>query len=297
MLSLKSLSFKTSLEHLQNPALWIAAIGICLAILNLTLAWVYTRNADLVGIMGLFWVGVGYRLWDRYPSLTLRSDVFSTLGGSLLIAWALSRGWLMLNYDPFIRIQPFIMLLGLAMVASGAKRLPRYAKELGLLLVLALPEGILGNFLEQTVNLSLLAARSTTAILWYFGFDVTRDGVYVLLPGGGVKVYRGCSGLKASLELLRLSLAYLVVFPSYWWEKLAVPVVAVTLAYSINLIRLVLMTLLAAAQRRQAFDYWHVGAGSNLFPIVSMVLFAGFCLWLIQSHEVDPKPVSDHEVA
>ncbi|NCJ05003.1 cyanoexosortase A [Synechococcales cyanobacterium C] len=297
MQSLKPSSFKTFLEPLQNPVVWLAALGLCLAILNLTLAWIYTRNADLVAIMALFWGGVGYLLWNRYPSLTLRSDLFSTIGGGILVTWGLYRGWVMLTYDPFIRIQPFILALGLGMIGSGAKRLPQYAKELGLLLVLALPEGVLGNALEQGVNLSVLAARSTTAILWYLGFDVTRDGVNVILPGGGVRVYRGCSGLKATLELLRLSLAYLVIFPSYWWEKLVVPVVAVTLAYSINLIRLVLMTILAAAQRKQAFEFWHVGSGSNLFPVASMLLFAGFCLWIMQTHDADLKPISNREVA
>lgn len=269
----------------QQPEGGLGAIAISLAVLNLTLAWIHTRNADLVAIMALCWGIMAYSLWTRRQSLTFRSELYSTAAGSLLIIWALSKSWVMPDYDPFIRIQPFIFCLGLGLLASSAKRLGAYRKELGILLVLALPEGLLAQFIDQLINISDVAAQSTTAMLWYFGFEVKRQGVFVLLPTGGIEVYRGCSGLKAMLELLRLALIFLVMVPTSLLEKLVVPLVAVSLAYGVNVIRLVAMTLLAASDRQVAFHYWHEGEGSNLFPVLAMLLFAGFCVFLLNQRD------------
>ena len=273
------------LTLLYQPGPWLAALGVSLGILNLSLAWFHTRNADLVLIMALFWGVVGYLLWDRRQQLVLRSDLYSMAAGALLLLWALYKSIVMADYDAFIRIQPFICAFGLGLLASGAKRLWSYRKELSLLLVLAIPEGILAQLVEQFIDISLVAARSTTAMLWYAGFDVTRDGVNVILPTGSIEVYRGCSGLKAMLELLRLSLMFLVIFPTNRLGKLFIPLIAVGLAYSINIVRIALMAVLAAAGHKGAFQYWHEGDGSNIFPVISMLLFVLFCIMLIRAHE------------
>jgi len=61
--------------------------------------------------------------------------------------------------------------------------------------------------------------------------------------------------------------------------------VAVSLAYGINIIRLVLMALLAASDHQNAFHYWHEGEGSNIFPVLAMLLFAGFCMFLLNQRQ------------
>lgn len=269
----------------QQPTIGLGAIAVSLAVLNLSLAWIHTRNADLVAIMALCWGISGYLIWTRRQALPLRSEPYSTVAGGLLIVWALYKGWVMPDYDAFVRIQPFILCLGLGLLASSAKRLGFYRKELGILLVLALPEGLLAQLIDQLINISEVAAQSTTVILWYLGFEVKRQGVFVLLPAGGIEVYRGCSGLKAMLELLRLALIFLVIVPTSRLEKVFLPVVAVSLAYGINVIRLGVMTLLAASDHQDAFHYWHEGEGSNLFPVLAMLLFSGFCVFLLQRRD------------
>lgn len=272
----------------QRPELWLGVIAVSLALLNLSLAWIHTRNADLVAIMGLCWGIVAYSIWTRRQTFPLGSEPYSTAAGCLLLAWAGYKSWVMPDYDSFIRIQPFLFCLGWGLLASRAKQLGTYRRELSVLLVLALPEGILAQWAEQVINISEVAAQSTTAMLWYLGVEVKRQGVFVLLPGGGIEVYRGCSGLKAMLELLRLSLIFLVMVPTRGWEKLIVPCVGVGLAYGVNVIRLGIMTLLAASDYQDAFHYWHEGEGSNIFPILAMLIFAGFCVFLLHRKET-PK--------
>lgn len=263
----------------------LGMLGASLALLNLSLAWIHTRNADLVAIMALCWAITTYSIWNRRQSLTLRNEPYSVVAGFGLVAWALYQGWSMADYDPFIRIQPFLFSLGLGLLASSAKHLGAYRKELGVLLVLALPEGIWAQWTDQLINISEVAAQSTTALLWYLGFEVKRQGVFVLLPAGGIEVYRGCSGLKAMLELFRLALIFLVMVPTTLLEKWVVPVIAISLAYGVNIIRLGVMTVLAASDYQEAFHYWHEGEGSNIFPVIAMLLFAGFCLFLMHRKE------------
>ena len=273
------------LSLLHQSSTWFAALGISLGGLNLSLAWLHTGNADLVLIMALFWAVVGIFLWNRRHHLQFRSDLYSMGAGLLLLFWALYKSIVMTDYDAFLRIQPFIFLLGLGLITSGAKRLGAYRQALGLFLVLALPEGLLAQLIEQLIDVSLIAARSTTALLWYVGFDVTRAGTTVTLPHGSIEVYRGCSGLKVTLELLRLSLMFLMIFPTNSLGKVGVPIVAMSLAYGINVLRIALMAVLAAAGQEGAFQYWHEGDGSNIFPIISMLLFALFCIMIIRAHE------------
>lgn len=115
----------------QRPELCLGAIAVGLALLNLSLAWIHTRNADLVAIMGLCWAIVSYSVWTRRQGLPLRSEPYSTAAGCLLIAWAWYKSWVMPDYDPFVRIQPFLFCLGLGLLASSAKRLGTYRRELG----------------------------------------------------------------------------------------------------------------------------------------------------------------------
>lgn len=279
----------TSPPWRNQPSFWLATLGIILAVLNLSLAWIHTRNGDLVLIMALFWSVVGALLWRRRYQLQFNSDLYSTGAGLLFLLWVLYESRVMTAYDPFIRIQPFLSLLGLGLLASGSRGLWSYRQELSLLMVLALPEGLLAQLLEQWIDVSEVAARATTAMLWYFGFDVTREGTTVILPTGSIEVYRGCSGLKATLELLRLSLMFLIIFPTTALGKLVVPTVAMSLAYGINVVRISLMAVLADAGHKGAFQYWHEGDGSNIFPILSMLLFTLFCIVLIQPHEKRPQ--------
>lgn len=276
----------------QTTELWFSLLGATLIALHLMLIWAKTHDMDLLGIAGLFWGAVIYLLWHKTSRITWRREAYSTGGGLLLLGWVLLESVQMSGYQPFLRIMPLLIGLGLGLFASSAKYLRQYSQELSILLIFAVPEAILAQMAEQLIDITTLAAKSATGLLWYLGFSVRREGVNILLPTGGVEVYIGCSGLKASIELLRLSVLYLLIFPSTLREKLIVPVTAIALAFGVNVIRLALMTLLSASGNQSAFNYWHIGDGSNIFAVISMLCFAIFCHFLIQSHEQSESTLS-----
>lgn len=167
-----------SIKPLQNTQFWLLVLTGGLIAVHLSLSWRITPNFSQLGILVLGWGAVLSLLWDKRHSLTLESDVFSSLLGLLLIAFVLFRSWFVISFDTVFDISPFIAALGMAMLASGVKGLQQYWLELMIVLVINAPVGLL---LGQ-VDITTLTAKLATFILSHLGFEVSRQGVNVVLP-------------------------------------------------------------------------------------------------------------------
>lgn len=262
------------LKQLQEPKYWLLGIAAGLIGLHLTLTS-RTENADLFGTMLLFWGVVAFLIWERHESLTLESGVFSSLFGGALIAFILLKSSSISGYDFFIRVTPLLSGISLAMLASGTKGIKQYWQELLILAYTAIPPGLIGVF----VNVSLLTAKFSNFLLHYLGFEVKRQGVFLMLEKGSIEVYHGCSGVNAILQLLGLAVVFLLMFPTTRGHKILVPIVAVLIAFIVNAARVALMAVLVSLSQPQAFKYWHEGNGSVIFSMISVLIFGIFC-WL-----------------
>lgn len=266
-----------SVGSLKNSKFWFLGIATGLIAIHLTLTS-RANDASLLGTSALFWVAVWSLLWSRRNDLSLDSGVFSSFWGNLLIALVLLKSIFVSGYDPFLRISPLISALGVALLASSFKGLKQYWRELLILCFLAPSPGTLSLLIDT----STFTAQFATAILWYLGFEVSRQGVYVTLPTGSIEVYPGCSGIESMLHLLGLAVLFLVMFPTNWLEKILVPIVAILVAFVVNGVRVALMAVLAASSNPQALEYWHKGDGSLLFSMISVVILGLFCLFLLR---------------
>jgi cyanoexosortase A len=118
-------------------------------------------------------------------------------------------------------------------------------------------------------------------LLWYTGFEVKRQGLFLFLPTGRVEVYGACSGLHSVLQMLNISVLFLLLFPvRSHLQKLFCILFAVVLGFFVNAIRVALMAILIAFSNKQAFEYWHGGDGSLVFSMISVLLFGCFC-WFV----------------
>jgi len=271
-----------SIRPLQNTQFWLLVLTGGLIAVHLSLSWKITPNFSHLGIIVLGWGAVLSLLWEKRHSLNLESDVFSSLLGVLLIAFVLFRSWFVISFDAVFDISPFITALGLAMLASGVKGLRQYWLELMIVLVINAPVG----FLLSRVDLTTPTAKFAHFLLSYLGFEVSRQGVNVVLPSGAVEVNSGCSGLEGIVRLLRLSVLFLVMFPTSLAKTILFPIVAVLVAFVVNGVRVALMAILVAYSSQEAFEYWHVGTGSEIFFMISILLFGLFCYFI--SKEDDP---------
>lgn len=256
---------------------WVLGLAAGLIALHLTLA-AKANNLELLSTTIVFWAAVASLIWDKWDKLSTQSDVFSSFLGASLITMMLLKSTSVSGYDLFLRLSPFISALGLALLVSGVKGLKQYWQELLLLAFIIIPPGLVLRFFDVTT----LTAKFSTFLLWCLGFDVSRQGLFITLPTGRVAVGFGCSGANGMLQLLGLALLFLFMFPeTNCKQKIFIPFLAVLIAFLTNGVRVAILALLVAGSHLQAFNYWHTGSGSQLFPLVGIFLFGLFCWFFI----------------
>ena len=272
-----------SLKPLKNTEFWLLAIASGLIAVHLSLSWRLNLNLSELSMSVLCWGAVLSLLSDKRHTLKLESDFFSSLLGLLLIAFVLLRSLFITGIDPIFDFSPFIAALGLAMLASGVKGLRQYWLELIVIFAFSVPIEVL---LEGT-DISTLTAKFANVILSYLGFEVSRQGVNIILPTGAVEVNRACSGFESILRLLRLSVLFLVMFPISSAKRILVPIVAVLVAFVVNGVRVALMAFLVAYSSQEAFEYWHKGDGAQIFFLISTIIFGLFCYFVSKKDDSD----------
>ena len=250
---------------------WLTFIGIALVALHLNLSERF-GEAGSIGYNSLFWIVVLFLLWERREELQFQSDNVSTFSGTLLLSLVLYKSLHLFPNDFFLRISPLLSLLGWVLLVSGFKGLRQYSKEFFLLSFLAIPWEFVYIF-----NVSQLTAKFSTFILWLLGFEVTCQGVWIIMSTGSVEVYNGCSGVRTILQLLGLCWICLTLIPTSTKQKIWLPIASILLGFAINGMRIALMATLVALSDSAGFEYWHTGNGSLVFSAISVLMFATVC--------------------
>ena len=191
------------LKLIKNLPFLLLSLAAGSIALHLNLTW-RSENNDLLSCSLLFWIAVSYLIWEKRDRLNLESDIFSSFFGLSLITLVLFKSMHLFGDDVFLRISPFLLVLGLGLLASGFKGLKQYWQELLLFGFIAVPWESIYLF----IDLSLLTAKFATFVLWLLGFEVSRQGVLVILPTGSIEVYDGCSGIRMIFQLLGIALIF-----------------------------------------------------------------------------------------
>ncbi|MEH2377605.1 MAG: hypothetical protein V7K27_01690 [Nostoc sp.] len=76
-------------EQLKKSNFWLCAIAVGLTIIQLDLNWKFIGSIDALTLRGLFLTAIIYLIWKKQHILNLKSDLFSTLIGLLLINFIL----------------------------------------------------------------------------------------------------------------------------------------------------------------------------------------------------------------
>jgi cyanoexosortase A len=264
-------------KRLQEPKFWLLAIVAAIAALHLTLLS-RINDSDIFATAILFWVAAGSLVWDKHDTLMLESKPLPTVLGLLLLVFILLRTALSGDSVSSAWIIPLISALGMGLMASGFKGLKQYWKELVIFGLLAIYPFL--KLLLQIIDLSEITAKAANVMLWYVGFNVQRQGVFLILPTSRVEVYGACSGLQSILQMLAISVLFLLMFPIRSpVKKILCVVIAVLIGFFVNATRVALMVILNNAGNKSAFDYWHEGNGSLVFAAISVFIFGCFC-WL-----------------
>lgn len=264
-------------KRLQEPKFWLLAIVAAIAALHLTLLS-RIDDSDMFATSVLFWVAAGSLVWDKHETLALQSKPLPTVLGMLILVFIFLRTAFAADATSSAWMIPLIATLGIGLMASGFKGLKQYWKELTIFGLLAIYPFL--KLLLEIIDLSEITAKTANAILWYIGVNVQRQGVFLILPTSRVEVYGACSGLQSILQMLAISVLFLLMFPiRSHIKKILCVVVAVLTGFLVNAMRVALMVILNNAGNKSAFDYWHEGNGSLVFAAISVLIFGCFC-WL-----------------
>jgi cyanoexosortase A len=279
------------LDWIYNSKFWVSVLGITLLILHIQLPYLLTANLNNLILSLLAWGGAIYLIWQRRKDLPLgHTDIVSGIIGTGLIVVVLTRSWFIQgNPDFLFSILPLFSAIGLVLLYSGIKSLWLFKRELAMVIISVIPTVHLMPYIDRVLNFSLLAAKFSFTILYYTGFEVTRQNAIVSLPNGAIEVYSGCSGLPAIILLLQLGALFVIFHPVSRILLILLPLLGSFIAFSVNGIRIVIMALLINAQDKPAFEYWHGVSGAQIFSLISMILFCLICEWIWERSHLDPN--------
>ena len=282
-----TLSKTLRLQGKNHQLMLFILIGI-VAITYIKILLDYDQTAHL-GMSLLFALACGTLLWERRAAILLKRSPLEFSLGIVGVICTLAIGYFLLNQDlsqtgqalnlqkqpglnGLIRMFPALGGFSIVLLASGWSGLKQFWRELAILLALGLP----GTLAAFVADISPLTARFSTALLWYTGFEVLREGLRIYLEGGGVEVYYGCSGIESVSYVLGLSILCLIMFPLLGFKRYLVPLTGMVIGFVINGVRVALMAVLVASGDEAAFDYWHTGDGSLIFGPLAVVIFGAF---------------------
>ncbi|MEY2985067.1 MAG: hypothetical protein RLZZ568_1684 [Cyanobacteriota bacterium] len=252
---------------------WLIVLLFGLAALNLVIID-QAHHDNLFSLALLMWLTLLHSLWERRHGLTLRSDGRSSMIGGMLLGFILLRN-IAGSSDFSVRLLPVIGVISLVLIASGAKSLKTYWREItlsGLLLYAKLAAVFL-----QIINLTLLTAKVANAFLYIIGFETYREGFFITLPQGRIQVLGVCSGETSIILLLSVAFLFFFLLPISHGQKGVSLTFAALLGFVINVVRITLLAILVNSGDRQSFNYWHGENGSLLFAMISVGLFGAFC--------------------
>jgi len=189
---------------MKNPKYCFIGTALGLTIIHLNLTSRFS-TPELLSISMLFWSAVLYQLWRKSCTLSLEAAGFSRFFGISIIATVLVKSIFISLDDPFLRISPFLSVLGLGILTSGIGGLKQYRKELFILFVLSLP---IKEVLSQFVDIPTLTAQFAASLLWLFRLKVSCQGVHIHLPTGFIEVIPGCDGTRSMTRMLQVAVFF-----------------------------------------------------------------------------------------
>jgi cyanoexosortase A len=265
---------------------WLFCSAISLAILYLNLTWKTTADLDRLTTESLFWVAILALLWRKRDQLNYHSDLFSSFLGFCLLGIILTKTLSLFWFEStLLPLVPPASALALALIASGFYGLMQYSKELFFAWFLFFPTGVIGTLADKIFHITLLNAKISTFLLYYFGFNVASRGNEVLLSLGEKGTFTAvveypCAGMPMILLMLKLALLLVCFVPLTKKQKIVTPLVSLFIGFILGVIRVCILTLMIPEPAN--FDYWHGSNGSQIFSTLAIVVFSGYCYWILE---------------
>lgn len=284
---------KVSLAHgiraLKSDRLWLFYALAGVAFFYLSLIWKASSNIDHITTDLAFWSAILWLLWKKKDRLRHYYDPYSSFIGLLFLTVVLSRTLFLFEFEAiFLSFVPVCAMLPILLIASGFRGLSQYGRELFFTLLLFFPTGALGFFLDDIFQITILNAKVATYFLYYIGFNTTSQGNQVILSLPELGTFKAivnfsCAGIPMILLMLKLALIFISCISLSKKQQVLIPAFSLGLGFLLGVIRVCLLTLLIP--NRVQFDYWHGNQGSQIFSTAAIIIFSGFCYWILEKNQ------------
>ena len=141
-----------------------------------------------------------------------------------------------------------------------------------LLFMVPLP-GVL--LIATSFHMKLMAASMATGLLKLLGIPALQMGSMIQVPGTSVIVDDTCSGLRSLISLIMLATLWISLMPpaAKHWQRLTVVASSIPIALVSNMVRIVILVLLAAVYGSEAAEgFLHYGSGIVVFGVALIAL-------------------------
>lgn len=151
-----------------------------------------------------------------------------------------------------------------------------------LFLVVPLPASAL-DWITQTLQYQ--SAAATELLFRAVHIPVSRDGVFLTIPGLGIEVAQECSSIRSSTILIVITLVLANLFLRSWWRQALLVAIAAPLSIVKNAIRIFTIAELGTRVDPGYLDGRFHRHGGIVFLGLALLVVIGL-LWILRRGEV-----------
>ncbi len=138
--------------------------------------------------------------------------------------------------------------------------------------------------------LQTVATIASTYLLQTFGFEAFREGNQIVLGDSRLGVVDACSGLRMLTIFVALTVGWVLVDRTAWWERLAIVASAVPIALAVNVARITATGMMVTVNEDLAERVFHDWAGYVMMPLAVGLLVA--VRWLVAAAVIAEQAAS-----
>ncbi len=270
--------------NFQRKISLAAIIGLLIFIYWPTFVWMNARfsEADTYYSHGFLIPPIFlYLIWMKRKELKTAKIAPSNIGLFLLIPALLAHLLAYLLEINFISGFSFIVVMfGLSLYLFGQDTTRKMAFPiLFLIFMIPLPQVLI---IGISFRMKIWAAQAATAIINIMGIPAVRNGSVVYLPNTALTVGDPCSGLRSLISLTALGALYAYLAKIQTARKFILFLVSIPLALLANVIRIVLLLIVAFVYgSKVATGKFHDFSGFLLFAIalIGLIIVGRILSW------------------
>ncbi len=219
-----------------------------------------------------------YLAWRRVRNVTSndatgieQQTAKGKIKGLLLLGGALVLYLFFVSYKAYYlsAFALIFMIAGVVWTLFGLSWLRMLAFPIGyLLLMVPLP------FIERiTLPLALFTGLCSTALVKFFGLELTVTGNAIELPNADLVIGAQCSGINSMITLIALTALCAYILKGPWWGRTLLVLLAVPIAMLGNILRVSNLLIVARYWGADAaFRFYHDYSGIVFFLVVLLLL-------------------------